>query len=275
MPCSPPTTHRANGTVEAALRRCGLPESGPYRVVVADAGPRRPGAAESPVAEGRCAEGAPAEVAGHMTAPVADRAAGARAGDPGADAAPAGGPRAETAAVGRLPDGSAFAVLAGSPAGRLGDVWQLVGGCVPDTVLHGGTAAPVAGPEGLPGAPAQARYALSAARTGAPGTSRLTDATSLTSLDGLLAGVPAEVRRAFGAKVLGPLLETGRPPIAALLDTLETCLACDGSRARTARALHLHVNTVHYRVERIERLTGRDLSRLTDRLDLWAALLCR
>ncbi|MER5859196.1 helix-turn-helix domain-containing protein [Streptomyces sp900105245] len=74
---------------------------------------------------------------------------------------------------------------------------------------------------------------------------------------------------------LGPLLETGRPPIAALLDTLETFLACDGSWARTAQALHLRVNTVHYRVERIERLTGRDLSRLTDRLDLWAALLCR
>ncbi|MFJ8033834.1 PucR family transcriptional regulator [Streptomyces sp. NPDC096032] len=154
-----------------------------------------------------------------------------------------------------------------SVAGRLGDVWQLVGGCVPDTVLHGGTAAPVAGPVGLPGALAQARYALSAARTGAPGTSRLTDATSLTSLDGLLAGVPAEVRRAFGAKVLGPLLETGRPPTAAPFDTLETFLACDGSWARTAQALHLHVNTVHYRVERIQRLT--------DRLDLWAALLCR
>ncbi|WP_432169662.1 helix-turn-helix domain-containing protein [Streptomyces sp. 1222.5] len=264
-----------DGAVEAALRRCGLPESGPYRVVVADAGPRRPGAAESLIAEQLFAEGALAEVAGHVTAPVVDRTADARAGDPGADAAPAGGPWEETAAVGRLRDGSAFAVLAGSPAGRLGDVWQLVGGCMPDAVLHGGTAAPVAGPEGLAGALAQARYALSAARKGAPGTSQLIDATSLTSLDGLLAGVPAEVRRAFSAKVLGPLLDTGRPPIAALLDTLETFLACDGSWARTAQVLHLHVNTVHYRVERIERLTGRDLSRLADRLDLWAALLCR
>ncbi|MGN5378039.1 PucR family transcriptional regulator [Streptomyces lasalocidi] len=60
-----------------------------------------------------------------------------------------------------------------------------------------------------------------------------------------------------------------------LLATLETFLACDGSWARTAQALHLHVNTVHYRMERIERLTGRDLSRLRDRLDLRAALLCR
>ncbi|MET8424465.1 helix-turn-helix domain-containing protein [Nocardia sp. NPDC004860] len=30
--------------------------------------------------------------------------------------------------------------------------------------------------------------------------------------------------------------------------------------------------SVHYRIERIERLTGRDLSRLDDRIDLRAAL---
>jgi DNA-binding PucR family transcriptional regulator len=59
------------------------------------------------------------------------------------------------------------------------------------------------------------------------------------------------------------------------LETLETFLACDGSWARTAEALHLHVNSVHHRIGRIEHFTGRDLSRRYDRLDLWAALLCR
>ncbi|MFI6406360.1 helix-turn-helix domain-containing protein [Streptomyces sp. NPDC050548] len=62
---------------------------------------------------------------------------------------------------------------------------------------------------------------------------------------------------------------------AVLLGILETFLACDGSWARTAEALHQHVNSVHYRIGRIECFTGRDLSRLYDRLDLWAALLCR
>ncbi|MGW4567556.1 universal stress protein [Streptomyces sp. NPDC004561] len=121
---------------------------------------------------------------------------------------------------------------------------------------------------------AQARYALTSSGTTAPRASLLTDAGALTGLDALLTGVPAEVRTAFSRTVLGPLLD-GRPPVAALLTTLETFLACDGSWARTAQALHLHVNTVHYRMQRIERLTGRDLSRLGDRLDLWAALLCR
>ncbi|WP_369265516.1 PucR family transcriptional regulator [Streptomyces sp. R35] len=60
-----------------------------------------------------------------------------------------------------------------------------------------------------------------------------------------------------------------------LLETLETFLRCDGSWARTAEALHLHVNTVHYRIGRIEHVAGRDLSRLHDRLGLRAALLCR
>ncbi|WP_435861140.1 PucR family transcriptional regulator [Streptomyces nigrescens] len=60
-----------------------------------------------------------------------------------------------------------------------------------------------------------------------------------------------------------------------MLETLQIFLACDGSWARTAEALHLHVNTVHYRAQRIERFTNRDLSSLSDPLDLWTALLCR
>ncbi|WP_336115776.1 PucR family transcriptional regulator [Streptomyces sp. PTD9-10] len=141
--------------------------------------------------------------------------------------------------------------------------------------LHSGTGAPADGPEGLGGAPAQARYALTSARTTAPDASLLADATALTSLDALLTGVPAEVRAAYGRTVLGPLLESDRTATAVLLSTLETFLACDGSWARTVKALHLHVNTVHYRMQRIEHFTGRDLSLLSDRLDLWAALLCR
>ncbi|WP_406258519.1 helix-turn-helix domain-containing protein [Streptomyces chartreusis] len=87
--------------------------------------------------------------------------------------------------------------------------------------------------------------------------------------------MPADVRTAYSRTVLGSLIDTGNTSAAPLLHTLRTFLACDGSWARTAEALHLHVNTVHYRIQRIEHFTGRDLSRLADRLDLWAALLCR
>ncbi|NEA99085.1 helix-turn-helix domain-containing protein [Streptomyces sp. SID13726] len=223
--------------VASALRACGLPSGeGPFRVIAADTGADREG----------LAEGALAEAVAHV-----------------------GGP----AAVGRLPDGTAFAVLPGDPA--LAEVWPLVAGGESTVRLHGGTGAPAAGPGDLAGALAEARYALVSARGTAPDASLLTDVAGLTSLDALLSGVPVEVRTAYSRTVLGPLLDAGSATAAPLLDTLRTFLACDGSWARTAQALHLHVNTVHYRIQRVEHFTGRDLSRLTDRLDLWTALLCR
>ncbi|MFJ9770445.1 helix-turn-helix domain-containing protein [Kitasatospora sp. NPDC101157] len=59
-----------------------------------------------------------------------------------------------------------------------------------------------------------------------------------------------------------------------LPDTLDAFLRLGASWSRPAEALHIHVNTVHYRIQRIEDLTGRSLLKLEDRLDLWAALRC-
>ncbi|MFJ4714087.1 PucR family transcriptional regulator [Streptomyces sp. NPDC088785] len=226
--------------VGRALRACGLPADGPYRVLVAAAGARRAGAAEGALAE---------TVAW-------------------ADAGPA--------AVGRLPDGTAFAVVAGPlPAEAFAGAWARVSVSVPDGALSGGTGTPAAGPHHLPGALAEARYALGCASGAAPGAASLVDAAALGDLGALLAGVPASVRAAYSRTVLGPLFDARTASAAALLETLRAFLTRDGSWARTAEALHLHVNTVHYRVRRIEHFTGRDLSRLSDRLDLWTALMCR
>ncbi|MFB7507402.1 PucR family transcriptional regulator [Streptomyces broussonetiae] len=227
------------GDVTSAWRACGLPAQGPYRVVVADTGARHEG----------LAKGALTEAVAHI--------------------APA------FAAVGRLPDGTAFAVLPEDAAAGLAEIWPLVAACEPEIVLHGGLASPATQPTGLPGALAEARYALSSARSTGSGISCLTDVTALTTLDTLLTGVPAEVRAAYSRTVLGSLLDTGSDSAAVLLNTLEVFLLHDGSWARTAEALHVHVNTVHYRIQRIEHFTSRDLSHLRDRLDLWAALLCR
>ncbi|WP_405779866.1 PucR family transcriptional regulator [Streptomyces sp. NBC_01378] len=157
----------------------------------------------------------------------------------------------------------------------LAGVWPLLAAGEPSDPLHAGIASPAAAPRNLNGALSEARYTLTSARTTTPGASRLTDAASLTGLETLLTGVPAEMRAAFSRTVLGPLLDETNASASALLQTLETFLACDGSWARTAEVLHLHVNTVHYRIQRIEHFTGRDLSRLYDRADLWAALLSR
>jgi DNA-binding PucR family transcriptional regulator len=39
--------------------------------------------------------------------------------------------------------------------------------------------------------------------------------------------------------------------------------------------MHVHVNTVRYRIRRIEELTGRDLARLDDQVDFFLALQIR
>ncbi|MER6299618.1 helix-turn-helix domain-containing protein [Kitasatospora sp. NPDC001539] len=123
-------------------------------------------------------------------------------------------------------------------------------------------------PDSLRAALVQARYVLA----GAPGP--VATAAELDSLDGLLRGIPPEVTAAFHARLLAPLAAHDDENSVSLLGTLAVFLDHDGSWARTAESLHIHVNTVHYRIRRIEELTGRNLARLRDRIDLRAALLC-
>lgn len=88
----------------------------------------------------------------------------------------------------------------------------------------------------------------------------------------LLASVPERVRWSFRDRLLGPLEEYDTDRRADLVHTLEMFLACSGSWSRTATRLHVHVNTLRYRIRRIEELTGRDLGTLEDRVDFFLAL---
>jgi DNA-binding PucR family transcriptional regulator len=88
----------------------------------------------------------------------------------------------------------------------------------------------------------------------------------------LLAAVPDGVRRAFRDRLLGLLLEYDRAHRADLVPTLRAFLACSGAWTKCAEELHIHVNTLRYRIQRIEQMTGRDLGRLDARVDLFLAL---
>ncbi|TDD90508.1 PucR family transcriptional regulator [Actinomadura rubrisoli] len=88
----------------------------------------------------------------------------------------------------------------------------------------------------------------------------------------LLASVPDDVRHMFKVRLLDPLRTYDEVHRADLIRTLETFLQNSGSWTRCAEQLHLHVNSVRYRIQRIEDLTGRDLSRLEDRVDFFLAL---
>ena len=88
----------------------------------------------------------------------------------------------------------------------------------------------------------------------------------------LLDSVPAAVLRSFRDRLLGPLAEYDNRHSAELLPTLRSFLACDGSWSACASRMYVHVNTVRYRIGRIEAITGRDLSALPDRVDFFLAL---
>ena len=75
-----------------------------------------------------------------------------------------------------------------------------------------------------------------------------------------------------GPALLGPLLAYDERHRAELLPTLREFLACSGSWHACAAAMYVHVNTVRYRIRRIEELTGRDLSSLDDQVDFFLAL---
>jgi hypothetical protein len=166
-------------------------------------------------------------------------------------------------------DGSEGGIVADALLKAVRD--PLSAGLGDDGRLTLGVSAAVHSAEGLRGALEEARHArrVAAAR---PGRVCAAGHQELASHVLLLPFVPDDVRRAFTARLLDPLRDYDRRHRAELIPTLEAFLDCDGSWTRCATRLHLHVNTLRYRVGRIEQLTGRDLSRLEDKLDFFLAL---
>ncbi len=104
-----------------------------------------------------------------------------------------------------------------------------------------------------------------------PARLALVTARALDSHLLLLAGVPAEVRASYRRRLLGPLQEYDAEHGADLVHTLTVFLEHNGAWRTAATALHIHVSTLHYRIGRIQHLTGRDLSTARDRVDLYLA----
>ncbi|MGV9777949.1 PucR family transcriptional regulator [Streptosporangium sp. NPDC003464] len=179
-------------------------------------------------------------------------------------------PRAVAAAVA---DGAVALVPLAGTAGELAQTLRagaraLMAGLSGVRVSIGVSAA-LTGPSAVRGGAEEAGHArrLAEARGGGVATS---DEIYTHAL--LLATVPGDVRRSFADRTLDPLVDYDRRHHSELVRTLETFLDCVGSWNVCAERLHVHVNTVRYRVRRIEELTGRDLSTMADRVDLFLAL---
>lgn len=71
------------------------------------------------------------------------------------------------------------------------------------------------------------------------------------------------------ARIYEPLMKYDREKGGELIQTLETYLECNFSRTKTAEKLHLHRNSLNYRLQKIEELLEQDI----DRLDTFSLLL--
>ncbi|WP_306357194.1 MULTISPECIES: PucR family transcriptional regulator [unclassified Nocardia] len=123
------------------------------------------------------------------------------------------------------------------------------------------------GAEALSGA-----FAAAAAVASAEAGEASVRIADIDSAAGLFTAIPDQLQRRFAERVLGPVVEYDRKTGAGLVRTLEVFLGCEGSWRQAAERMHLHLNTVRYRIGRVEELTGRDLGRLDDRLDLYLAV---
>ncbi|MGW5400953.1 PucR family transcriptional regulator [Streptomyces sp. NPDC003952] len=189
---------------------------------------------------------------------------------------PDAGPRMAVTAAGDGAEAVAF-VLVGADAPLTPEaVVRVAGGSLPRGLRAGerlafGVSDAVGGPAELRHALAQARNARQVAAPSEPVAACGPDDLAAHVM-ALLPLIPAEVRREFSRRLLAPLTDYDRRYRSDLVPTLRSFLEHDGSWARCGEALHLHVNSLRYRISRIEALTGRNLSRLEDKMDFAAAL---
>jgi DNA-binding PucR family transcriptional regulator len=141
---------------------------------------------------------------------------------------------------------------------------------VPVTV---GAAGPVHAPDEV--APAHREAARCAAALVALGRAGSGACGADLGFVGLLLGGAGAVHQDIGSyvtAVLGPVLDYDARRGTRLCETVETYFACGASPARTAEALHVHVNTVAQRLDRLTNLLGEGWQRPERALDLQLAL---
>jgi len=252
----------APAEIASLMRAAGLPPDGRYLVAVM-------GAAASAMVTGPNADRWRCDLAGELVLPDGEGALVAPLGDEIVVLVPADAVATDesTPAEHRLAAG----IRAAQPA---------VESDRSRVRITVGVSAPAGSVTALPGALHEAGSArrLAALRLAGPGgTAAVSVVTSdeVASHELLLATVPASVLRSFRERLLGPLLAYDDQHRAELLPTLREFLDCSGSWNACAAKMYVHVNTVRYRIRRIEELTGRNLSSLDDQVDFFLALRIR
>jgi DNA-binding PucR family transcriptional regulator len=141
----------------------------------------------------------------------------------------------------------------------------------PEVTVTVGIGGPCHGPEQIRHSYAQARRTVETVRR--MGRAGRVVAFGDLGIHRLLLQVPdlAELR-GFADEVLGSLSADPTGQSQVYLETLACYFRENGSPQRAARVLHVHANTVSYRVHRVEEITGLDLGSYRDRLVAQVAL---
>jgi len=120
----------------------------------------------------------------------------------------------------------------------------------------------------------EARQALRLTRR-AGGRGRVTSYRSLGAFRLLLEVQSPDALRRFVVELLGPLLEYAESRDTPLLETLDALSAARWVRRAASRQLGIHINSMSYRVERIQALTGLQLDDPETRVAISIALRAR
>jgi len=120
----------------------------------------------------------------------------------------------------------------------------------------------------------EARQALRLTRR-AGGRGRVASYRSLGAFRLLLEVQSPDALRRFVNELLGPLLEYAQSRDTPLLETLEALSAARWVRRAAARNLGIHINSMTYRAERIQALTGLQLDDPETRVAISIALRAR
>lgn len=137
-----------------------------------------------------------------------------------------------------------------------------------DAVVGCGSAA--SGPSALRRSLAEAHVALRIART--QPADRIVLGAEIGSHKQLLQLLEPSTVASYRDAVLRPLQDWDREHNSELVVTLRAFLSSAGRWRETANQLHIHHNSLRYRLGRVEQLTGRSLSQTADRVDLYLAL---
>jgi purine catabolism regulator len=129
-----------------------------------------------------------------------------------------------------------------------------------------GVSEPLGGATRIGEAEKEARWAQDAAEERSVARVRYADAAPT-----LGPRTPDEAE-AFVRRVLQGVLSRPGPERDELMSTLSSFLEHDRSWQRTAQALHVHRQTVLYRMRKVEQLTGLSATRTADIATMWVAL---